>query len=262
MSTQVQEEIRYKPVKTILVSQPAPAVGQKSQYADIEQKYGVKVDFREFTNVESVLAKEVRKQKVNPVEFGSVILNSRHAVDHFFRICGEMRIKMSEDTRYFCMTENIANYLQKFIVYRKRRVIAGVKTIEDLKPFLIKYKDKGEYLIPCGNAGAREITAFMQANSLNYKECVMFETVSSDLSDLADITYDVLVFFNAQGIKSLFDNFPDFKQNETRLAIFGKTTVQAVKEHEGLVINIEAPLPDVPSMSVALERYIKIANKV
>lgn len=149
MSAQVQEKEQVvKPVRTILISQPKPAAGVKSPYADIEQKYGVKVDFREFTHVEGVAAKEVRRQKVNPIEYGAIIFNSKTAVDHFFRLCTEMRVKMSEDTRYFCLTENIGNYLQKFIVYRKRRVIMGIKTIEDLKSPLLKYKET--ILIPCG----------------------------------------------------------------------------------------------------------------
>lgn len=258
MATQAQMENQHKSVRSILISQPTPT--QKSPYHDIVQKYGIKIDFREFSHVEGVGAKEVRRQKVNPSEFGSVILNSKNAVDHFFRICKEMRITMSEETRYFCLTETIANYLQKFIVYRKRKVFVGTKTIEDLKAALVKYKDKETFLVPCSTSGAKELTTFLQDNGLRFKECVMYETVSSDLSDLADITYDVLVFFNPQAIKSLYDNFPNFKQNETRLAVFGKSTAQAVAE-KGLTINIEAPLPDVPSMPIALERYIKLVNK-
>jgi uroporphyrinogen-III synthase len=247
-----------KKVSSILVTQPTPT--QKSPYHDLETKYGIKVDFREFTHVEGVEAKEIRRQKVNPGEYSSVILNSKNAVDHFFRCCQEMRIKMSEETKYFCLTETIANYLQKFIVYRKRKVNIGVKSIEDLKPILVKHRDKETFLLPCSNFGAKDITAFLVENNLKYKEVVMYNTVSSDLSDLSDVTYDILVFFAPQAIVSLFENFPDFKQNETRIAAFGNQTAQAVRDQQ-LVVNIQAPTPQAPSMPTALENYIKLANK-
>jgi len=258
-TTYVQAEpAKYKKVKSILISQPKPDV--KSPYYPLEEKYGLKIDFREFTKVDPVNVKEVRRQKVNPAEFSSIILSSKNAVDHFFRCCEEMRIKMSPETKYFCLTESIANYLQKFIVYRKRKVFVGTKTIEDLKSYLVKHRDKESFLLPCSNLGAKDVTNFLKENKIKCQEVVMYETVSSDLSDLSDITYDVLVFFGPQAIKSLFDNFPDFQQNETRIAVFGKSTANAVIE-KGLTINIEAPLVDVPSMPIALERYIQIANK-
>jgi uroporphyrinogen-III synthase len=203
--------------------------------------------------------KEVRRQKVNPGEYSSIILNSKNAVDHFFRCCTEMRVKMSEETKYFCLTETIANYLQKFIVYRKRKVFFGTRSIEELRAPLVKHRDKETFLLPCSNLGAKDVTNYLQEIGVKYQEAIMYETVSSDLSDLSDITYDVLVFFGPQAIKSLFDNFPDFKQNETRIAAFGNSTQHAVAE-KGLTINIQAPTPDIPSMPMALEHYIKIAN--
>ena len=255
--TATAETEQYKKIKSILVTQPTPTL--KSPYFDLGLKYGIQVDFREFTQVEPLDAKEVRRQKVNPAEFSSVILNSKNAVDHFFRLCKEMRITMSEDTKYFCLTETIGNYLQKFIVYRKRKVFIGNKTIEDLKNYLIKHKDKETFLLPCSNYGAKDLTKYLDSINLKYKEVVMYQTVSSNLSDLSDVTYDVLVFFTPQAIVSLFENFPDFKQNETRIAVSGNQTAKAGQDR-GLIINIQ-PTNDVPSMSMALENYIKIANK-
>lgn len=251
------ESEKYKKVKSILVTQPKPTL--KSPYFDLSQKYGIQVDFREFTHVEPLDAKEVRRQKVNPAEYSSIILNSKNAVDHFFRCCTEMRIKVSEETKYFCLTETIANYLQKFIVYRKRKVFVGTKTIEDLKPYFLKHKEKETFLLPCSNYGAKDVTKFLDSIGAKYKEVVMYQTVSSDLSDLSDVTYDVLVFFTPQAILSLYENFPDFKQNETRIAVSGNQTATAVRE-KGLTINIQ-PTTEAPSMPMALENYIKIANK-
>jgi uroporphyrinogen-III synthase len=258
MSVTAKVEIeQYKKVKSILVTQPKPLL--KSPYYDLGLKYDIKVDFREFTHVEALDAKEVRRQKVNPAEFTSVILNSKNAVDHFFRCCKEMRITMSEDTKYFCLTETIGNYLQKFIVYRKRKVFVGNKTIEDLKSYLMKHKDKETFLLPCSNYGAKDVTKYLDSINLKYKEVMMYQTVSSDLSDLSDVTYDVLVFFTPQAIVSLYENFPDFKQNETRIAVSGNQTAKAVTEH-GLNINIQ-PSAEIPSMQMALETYVKLANK-
>jgi uroporphyrinogen-III synthase len=247
----------FKAVRTILVSQPQPQ--QKSPYHDIEQRYGVKVDFRTFIHVEGLAAKDFRKQRVRPDEFTAVILNSKNAVDHFFRLCEEMRIKMSEETKYFCLTETIANYLQKFIVYRKRKVFSGVKSIHDLQNSLIKHRDKEKFLLPCSTLGSQDLSSYLRELKLNFQEGMMYETVSSDLSDLSDITYDVLAFFSPLDIKSLFENFPDFKQNETRIAVSGAATLKAVEER-GLIAQIKTS-PEAPSVAFAIENYIKLANQ-
>jgi uroporphyrinogen-III synthase len=252
-----QSEV-LKEVKSILISQPKPL--QKSPYYDLEQKYGLQIDFRSFIQVEAVAAKEFRKQKIYPEEYSSVILSSKNAVDHFFRLCEELRIKVNPDTKYFCLTENIANYLQKFILFRKRKVFNGTKVIQDLAPYFQKHKDKETFLFPCSNLGSPEITVYLKEANIPYQEALMYRTISSDLSDLTDITYDVLVFFSALDIKSLYDNFPDFKQNETRIAVFGNTTTKAVLER-GLDVNIMAPTPDIPSMPMALERYLQLSNR-
>ena len=170
-----------------------------------------------------------------------------------------MRITMSEETKYFCLTEMIANYLQKFIVYRKRKVFVGTRSIEDLKSYLIKHRDKETFLLPCSNYGSKDLTRYLDEIKVKYKEVVMYQTLSSDLSDLSDVKYDVLVFFTPQAIQSLYENFPDFSQDETRIAVSGGQTAHAGRER-GLNINIQ-PSAETPSMTTALENYIKAANK-
>lgn len=252
----VKEET-YKRVKTILVSQPKPA---RSPYYELEKKYGLTIDWRPFIHVEPVSAKDFRKQRVRPDEYSAIIFTSKNAVDHFFRICEDMRIKMSQETKYFCLTEAVANYLQKFIVYRKRKVFVGKRTIQDLASALKKHKNKEQFLLPCSNLGSKAVSQFLDKNDFDWKDAMMYQTVSSDLSDLSDVTYDVLVFFSPLGIKSLYENFPDFKQNDTRMAVFGNSTSRAVEER-GLTINIKAPAPEAPSMTMALERYLQKSNK-
>ena len=248
----------YKKVKTILVSQPKP---ERSPYYELEKKYRLTIDWRPFIQVEPVSTKEFRKYKIRPDEYSAIIFTSKNSVDHFFRICKDMRIEMPPlETRYFCMTETIANYLQKFIEYRKRKVFVGKRSIEDLKPMLMKHRNKEKFLLPCSNMGSMEVANFLEEKNFDWQHAMMYRTVSSDLSDLSDVTYDILVFFSPLGIKSLFENFPDFKQNETRLAVFGNKTAQALEER-GLTINIKAPTPETPSMTMALENYIKRANK-
>ena len=253
MPSSSKQLAQYKPVKTILVSQPKP---ERSPYYNLEQKYGLQIDWRPFIHVEAVSEKEFRKSRIRPDEFTSIIFNSKNSIEHFFRLCDEMRIKMSPDTKYFCISAAIANYLQKFIVYRKRKVFVGVKSIADLNASLEKHKAKEKFLLPCSNLGSKDVVDFLEKGKYNFQVAMMYRTVASDLSDLSDITYDVLVFFSPLGISSLYENFPDFKQNETRIAVFGNSTSKAVEER-GLTINIQAPSPESPSMTMALENYIK-----
>lgn len=252
---QAKEET-FKKVKTILVSQPKP---ERSPYYELEKRYNLQIDWRPFSHVEGLEAKDFRKQRIRPDEFTAIILTSKNSVDHFFRLCEEMRVKMSPETKYFCLTETIANYLQKFILYRKRKVFVGTRSIEDLGAYLKKHKGE-KFLLPCSNLGAKEITKFLDDMNLDWKDAIMYHTVSSDLSDLSDVTYDVLVFFSPLCIQSLYDNFPDFKQNDTRIAVYGNLTRQAV-EDRGLNVNINAPAPEVPSMTKALENYLQKSNK-
>lgn len=248
----------FKPVRTILITQPHPT--QKNPYEEIIDKFGIKIDWREFNQVEPVDIKEFRRQRIKLDEYGAVIFTSKNSIEHFFRVCEEMRLKMSPDTKYFCISENIANYLQKFILYRKRKVFVGEKTIADLKNYLIKHRENETFLVPTSNLGAREVLSYLDENKIKYQECLISNTVSSDLSDLKDITYDMLVFFSPLAVKSLYDNFPDFMQNETRLAAFGNSTAQQITER-GLYLNINAPNPETPSMHMAILKYLQVANK-
>ena len=253
-NTKIQE--KYKTVTSVLISQPEPT---RSPYFKLEEKYDIQVDWRQFIHVEPVSSREFRKTRIRPDDFNAIIFTSRNSIDHFFRICEDLRIKMSKETKYFCLSQAIANYLQKFITYRKRKVFVGKRTIQDLSEALLKHKDKRKFLLPCSNLGSKRVQEFLDDHDFDYETAMMYRTVSSDLSDLKDITYDVLVFFSPLGIKCLFENFPDFKQNETRIAVFGKSTSKAVKKH-GLTINIKAPSEDAPSMTMALENYLQHSN--
>ncbi len=250
------KEMVQKKVQTILISQPKP---ERSPYYDLEKKYGLQIDWRPFIHVESVLVREFRKSRIRPDDFSAIVLTSKNSIDHFFRICEEMRIKMPQETKYFCLTGAVANYLQKFIVYRKRKVFVGKRLVQDLAPAFKKHS-KEKFLLPCSNLGSKDVSRFLDENNLDWKSALMYRTVSSDLSDLSDVTYDVLVFFSPLGIASLYENFPTFKQNDTRIAVYGNKTSKAVEER-GLTINIKAPSPENPSMTMALEKYLQDTNK-
>lgn len=245
-------------VKTILISQPQPNSG-KSPYAELAENNNLKIDFRPFIQVEGVTAKEFRQTRIRILEHSAVIFNSRTAIDHFFRLAQEVRTTIPDTMKYFCISEATAFYLQKYIVYRKRKIFYANGTLNDLLDTMKKHKEE-KYLLPLSDIHSQEIPRLLDANSFKYTSAVLYHTVSSDLSDLQDVNYDIIVFFSPSGIKSLFHNFPDFKQNKTRIASFGANTAQAVRE-AGLNLDIEAPTPEAPSMTMALEQYIKNANK-
>ena len=247
----------YKPVKSILVSQPTP---ERSPFARLEKKYDLQIDWRSFIEVEGLTEKEFRSQRIRPNEFSAIIFTSKLAIEHFFRICKEMRIEMSQDTKYYCLTESIANYLQKFIVYRKRKVFFGQRTIQDLAPTLKKHRSKEKFLLPVNNLGSQFVSKYLDDNNFDWTAAQMYRTVSADLSDLENVFYDVLVFYSPMGIDSLYENFPDFQQKETRLAVAGRKTTAACEEH-GLTVNIQPEPPKVPSMEMALDNYLKLSNK-
>jgi len=255
-SANTHANTEFKTIKTILVSQPKP---ERSPYYKLEKKYDIQIDWRPFIHVEGVVEKEFRKNRIRPDEFSAVIFTSKNAIEHFFRLCEEMRIKMDQNTKYFCLSEAIANYLQKFIVYRKRKVFVGVRKIKDLHTYFNKHKEKETFFLPNSNLGSQDVVDYLDANNVNYTSAMMYRTVASDLSDLDNVTYDVLVFFSPLGIHSLYENFPSFMQNETRMAVFGNSTSRAVEER-GLKINIHAPSPESPSMTMALENYLKKSN--
>ncbi len=245
-------------VKTILVSQPEPKV-ENSPYFDLVEKQKVKIDFRSFIHVEGIEAKEVRKQKIDFSEYTAVILTSRNAVDHYFRVAEEMRFKVPDTMKYFCQSEAVAYYLQKYVVYRKRKIYVGKRTFPELVPLIKKYKSE-KFLLPSSDKLKKLIPNTLDELNLTWKQATLYKTVVSDLSDLADVYYDILVFFSPSGIDSLLKNFPDFTQNKTRIAVFGNTTVKAAND-AGLRIDIKAPSPETPSMTMALKKYINDVNK-
>ncbi|WP_432411936.1 uroporphyrinogen-III synthase [Rasiella sp. SM2506] len=245
-------------VKTILVSQPEPTV-ENSPYFDLIEKQKVKIDFRPFIHVEGVSGKEVRSQKVDLGNFTAVILTSRNAVDHYFRIADEMRFKVPDSMKYFCQSEAVAYYLQKYVVYRKRKIYVGKRTFTELSPLIKKYKTE-KFLLPSSDKLKPEVPTVLDDLKVTWKQATFYKTVVSDLSDLKNVFYDILVFFSPSGIVSLLENFPDFEQKDTRIAVFGNTTVKAAADN-GLRVDIQAPTPETPSMSMALEKYIKEANK-
>jgi len=258
MSNNMQED-RLNEVKTILVSQPKPA-DPKSPYYTLAKKYDIQIDFRPFIQVDPIAAKEFRKQKIDILKHSAVIFTSRNAVDHFFNICKDLKIDVPADMKYFCISEQTAYYLQKYIVVRKRKIFTGSRTAQDLIEILKKHKNE-KYLFPCSNIRKDDIPKFLEDNGYDFSEAIIYETVASDLSDLDDVLYDVIAFYSPSGINSLFVNFPDFKQNETRMAVFGPTTAKAARDAD-LIVDIEAPMPNAPSMTGALELYIKKANKL
>ena len=245
-------------VKTILVSQPEPKV-ENSPYFDLIDKQKVKIDFVPFIHVEGVSGKDVRSQKVDLTQFTAIILNSRNSVDHFFRIAEELRFKVPDTMKYFCLSEAVAFYLQKYVVYRKRKIYVGKRTFSELSPLIKKYKNE-KFLLPSSDKLKPEFPKILDELKVNWKQAIFYKTVVSDLSGLRDVYYDILVFFSPSGIQSLFENFPDFQQNETRIAVFGNTTVKAASE-KNLRVDIHAPTPETPSMTMALEKYIKEVNK-
>ncbi|NJB71146.1 uroporphyrinogen-III synthase [Saonia flava] len=245
-------------VKTILVSQPEPKM-ENSPYSRLIEKEKVKVDFIPFIHVEGVDAKEVRQQKIDPKNYTAIILTSRNSVDHFFRIAEEMRFKVPDSMKYFCQSEAVAYYLQKYVVYRKRKIYVGKRNFNELVPLFKKYKEE-KFLLPSSDVLKPIVPETLNELGIDWTRGVFYKTVISDLSKLRDVYYDVLVFFSPSGIESLLKNFPDFEQNDTRIAVFGNSTVKAATD-AGLRIDIQAPTPETPSMTMALQKYITVANK-
>ena len=245
-------------IRKILVSQPKPT-DAKSPYFDLAEANNVKIDFRPFIHVEGVDAKEFRKQKIDILAHTAVIFTSRTAIDHFFRLSEDLRIAIPDTMKYFCISESTAFYLQKYIVYRKRKIFHSTGKFADLVDVLKKHKEEN-YLVPLSDIHKQEIPDLLDKGKFKYTKAIFYNTVSSDLSDIDAKDYDVLVFFSPSGIASLLQNFPNFEQNEIKIASFGPTTAQAVKE-AGLRLDIQAPMPQAPSMTMALEQIIKKFNK-
>ena len=241
-------------VQSILVSQPEPS-DKASPYYRLAEKWSLKLDFRKFIQVEGISLHDFRKQGVNPQDFTGIIFTSKVAVDHFFRLLEEMRVEMAPETKYFCVSVVTARYLEKYITIRKRKLFVGERTAMDLAPYIKKHK-KEKYLFPCSSVHRRELPNFLRENNIDVTESVIYETVSSDLSDLENVNYDMICFFSPSGIKSLYENFPNFVQNKTRIAVFGPTTAKEAAKH-GLRVDVQAPKPQMPSMTAAIENYLK-----
>ena len=241
-------------IKTILISQPEPTNGN-SPYSKFKSKYKIKVDYRPFIHVEGLDAKQVRAQRVDFSKFQNIILTSRNSVDHFFRITEEMRFKVPDQTKYFCQSEAVAYYLQKYVVYRKRKIYVGNNSFNDLEATFLKFQ-REKFLVPTSGSLNPDIVNALNSFEISWDRAQLFKTVISDLSDLRDVYYDILVFFSPLGIESLFENFPDFKQNKTLIAVYGNSTEEAAIGRK-LRIDIKAPTEVSPSMAMAIERYIK-----
>ena len=241
-------------IKTILISQPEPS-NENSPYSKLISKYKVKVDFRPFIHVEGLTAKKVRSQRVDFSRFQNIILTSRNAVDHFFRIAEEMRFKVPDQTKYFCQSEAVAFYLQKYVVYRKRKIYVGNNSFDDLESTFEKFIGE-KYLVPTSGSLNPQTVNKLDSFKISWERVQLYKTVVSDLSDLSNVYYDLLVFYSPLGIDSLFENFPDFKQNKTLIAVYGKTTLEAAKS-KNLNVDIEVPTEESRSMAEGIENYLK-----
>ncbi|MBI9054729.1 MAG: uroporphyrinogen-III synthase [Bacteroidales bacterium] len=240
-------------IKTILVSQPEPK-NDKSPYAELAEKKGLKIDFRPFIQVDGVSVKDFRQERIDILAHSGVIFTSRTAVDNYFRIAEEMRLAIPDTMKYFCISEATAYYLQKYIVYRKRKIFYGNGTFADLMEVIKKHKDE-KFLVPLSDTHKEEIPKKLEQAKIKYTKTIMYRTVSADLSDLSDVNYDMLVFYSPSGIKSLLENFPEFNQNNTQIATFGPKTAKAVKD-AGLKVNVKAPTKEAPSMTMAIEQFV------
>ncbi len=246
-------------IKKVLVSQPKPTT-EKSPYFDIAEKYGVKIDFRPFIKVESLSAKEFRQQKVSILDHTAVVFTSRHAIDHFFSLCAELRVTIPETMKYFCTSETIALYIQKYVQYRKRKVFFGATgKFADLLPQIIKHNTE-KYFIPMSDVHNDEVKDLLDKNHIQHTEAVMYRTVSNDFTPEEEFNYDMLIFFSPAGIQSLMKNFPNFEQKDIAIGSFGPTTAKDVKDAV-LSIDLEAPSSVAPSMPAALDMFIREHNK-
>ena len=244
-----------KPVKTVLITQPRPE-SDKSPYFQLEKKYNITLDFCPFILVEGISAKDFRMQRVDITAHSAVIFNSRNAIDHFFRICEETKVKISPEMKYFCITESIALYLQKFIIYRKRKIFYGSDgTVNSMLEVIAKHKSKEKYIVPVNDICRTEILECLQKNKLEYTEVVLYKTVCNDVKSILKKAHDMIVFFTPGGVKSLFENQPKFMQNGTLLGAFGPITTKAV-EDAGLNLQIKAPMPNAPSMVSAIDLFL------
>ncbi|HOH99503.1 MAG TPA: uroporphyrinogen-III synthase [Bacteroidales bacterium] len=246
-------------IKKILVSQPQPTDSEKSPYVELVRKYGVEIDFHKFIKIEGVTARDFRKDRIYLENYTAIILTSRNAVDHYFRIAKELRFEVPDTMKYFCTSEATAFYLQKYVQYRKRKIFFGKQTPEDLMEVIRKHKDE-RFLLPCSDIHKNDLPILLDEQGIKYDKAIIYKTLASDLSHLDISQYDMLVFFSPAGVKSLFKNFPDFEQNSTLIGAFGTKTATAVTE-SNLRLDVCAPTASAPSMTMALDEYLQKAAK-
>jgi len=247
-------------VKNILISQPTPPDPIKNPYKELAEKYGVEIDFHKFIKIEGVPARDFRKDRVNISDHTAVIFTSRNAVDHFFRICKEMRVEVPETMKYFSISESTSYYLQKYIQFRKRKVFHGQQNFKDMIEILKKHKDE-KFLLPCSDIHKQSLPKLLDDSKIKYTKAVIYKTLASDLSTIDIKKYDMVIFFSPSGVKSLLKNFPEYEQGETKIGVFGPTTAKAVKD-AGLNLNLNAPTKTAPSMTMALDQYLEKIYKV
>ncbi len=246
-------------IKTILVSQPKPADPIKSPYKDLGQKFNVQVDFEKFIKVVGIPARDFRKDKVSILDHSAVIFTSRNSVDHFFRMCKEMRVEVPDNMKYFSISESTSFYLQKYVQYRKRKIFHGKQNFKDLLELIKKHSDE-KFLLPCSDIHKLSIPKLLDDNKVNYSKAIIYKTLASDLSKVNIVKYDMLIFFSPSGVASLLKNFPDFEQGDTKIGVFGPATAKAVKE-AGFKLDLNAPTKSAPSMTMALNQYLEKAHK-
>jgi uroporphyrinogen-III synthase len=247
-----------KKVKSILISQPKP-VDENSPYYKLRDKWNLTLEFRKLISIEGVTTNEFRKQGVNPLDYSAIVFTSKYAIDHFFRILKDLKMEMPPDTKFFCVSEATSKYLQKYIVIRKRKLYVGERTSKDLID-IVKKHAKDKFLFPCSQIHTQHLTDWMAENKFTYRNVVIYNTVATDLSDIKELNFDMICFYSPSGIEALTDNFPNWKQGDTAIAVFGPTTAQAAVE-AGFRVDIEAPTPSQPSMMAAIEDYLKESNK-
>jgi len=247
-------------IKNILVSQPVPADLEKSPYGDLIKKHGLNIEFIKFFKIESVTIREFRDEKVYINEHTAIIFNSKHAVDHFFSIAKDVRVEIPESMKYFCMSESVAFYLQKYVQFRKRKIFFSENDLSQLMDLIKKHKTE-RFLLPCSENHSKELPIMLDTAKINYSEAVLYRTVPAEMNELVDISkFDMLVFFSPQGIHSLFHNWPDFKQGDMAIGTFGSSTAQAATD-AGLTVNLSAPSPASPSMTMAIDAYLSKCQK-
>ncbi len=242
-------------IKNILISQPKPADPVKNPYTDLAKKYNLNVDFKQFIKVEGVPSREFRKDKVNILNHSAVILTSRNSVDHFFRICQEMRVEVPDTMKYFSISESTSYYLQKYVQFRKRKIFHGQQNFKDLIEIIKKYPDEN-YLLPCSDIHKQSLPRLLDSAKIQYSKAIIYRTLASDLSSLDINNYDMFVFFSPIGVTSLQKNFPDFEQGDKLIGVFGPATAKAVKD-AGLRLDLNAPTKNAPSMTMALDQFIE-----